>query len=110
MRTVLSSIQSDLAAALQRAKAWMEGSVDLLKVQDYPDVGAVCTDAFFNGPIAREARIKADELWFAAAVRALETNDSTFSVLPMREIFHSEGLVARLKARGYTITGAATAP
>lgn len=110
MRTVLTSIHTDLAAALKRAEAWMEGSVDLLKVQDYPDVGAACTDALLNGPIAQEARIKARDLWFESAVRALENNDSTFSILPMREIFHPEGLVARLKKQGYSVTGAATAP
>ncbi|MBM4204568.1 MAG: hypothetical protein FJ194_10530 [Gammaproteobacteria bacterium] len=110
MRTVLMSIHSDLAAALKRAEAWMEGSVDLLKVQDYPNVGAVCTDSLLNSPIAQEARIKAKDMWFAAAVRALENNNSTFSILPMREIFHPEGLVACLKEQGYTVTGAATTP
>jgi uncharacterized protein YbaP (TraB family) len=109
MRTVLASIRTDLAAALTRAEAWMDGSVSLLKKQDYPDVGAVCTDALVHGPIAREAQSKARDLWFAAAVRALEDHSSTFTVLPLREIFHPDGLLARLKARGFAVTGAAMA-
>jgi hypothetical protein len=48
-----------------------------------------------------------DELyadWLAEAERALANDERSFSVLPMRELVATDGLLAQLAARGYTVT------
>ena len=48
-----------------------------------------------------------DELfakWLGEAEHALATYDTTFAVLPMRELVATDGLLAQLAARGYTVT------
>ena len=42
--------------------------------------------------------------WLGEAEHALATYDTSFSVLPMRELVAGDGLLAQLAARGYTVT------
>lgn len=106
MQTVLRSIRSDLVSSVERARAWMDGSVELLRAQTYPDVEKVCTEATFNGPEASKARKRAREMWLTAAQRALEHNTSTISILPMGEIVAPDGLLEIMRQRGYVVSGA----
>lgn len=107
LATTLQSIRTDLTAAVARARAWVDGSMDLLRAQDWPDAREACTVALLDGPKARQARDDADALWLAAAERALKNNRSTLAVLPMREVLRADGLLNRLGERGFVISGAA---
>jgi uncharacterized protein YbaP (TraB family) len=105
LETVLHSIRSDLLSAVERTRAWIDGSVALLAEQTYPNVEQACTHAKFDGPKASKARQEARELWLAAAQRALAQNVSTISILPMGEIFAADGLLEMLRRRGYVVSG-----
>jgi hypothetical protein len=44
-----------------------------------------------------------DELWFAAAGKALATNDSTLAFVPMSALQGEHGYLESLRKRGYEI-------
>lgn len=106
LQTVLQSIRSDLLLSVERTRAWIDGSVEMLSKQTYPNVKRVCADARFNGPRASKARREVRELWLTHAQRALEHNASTISILPMEDIFAADGLLQMLIQRGYVLVGA----
>ncbi len=42
-------------------------------------------------------------LWLENADRALSNNDSTFAILPLRDLLRPDGLLSRLRERGYDV-------
>jgi uncharacterized protein YbaP (TraB family) len=102
--SVLTSIETDLDGMKERANAWATGDVAALKRFDYPDSQGNCLDALVT--VEGFAKLR-DELygkWLSEAEHALATYDTSFSVLPMRELVAGDGLLAQLAARGYTVT------
>ena len=100
----LQSIEKDLNAAARRANAWANGSAVALRALDYPDVAGNCTQVIFERPEAAELQGEVEDLWLENAEKALRNNAHTFADLPMRDIVHPDGLLARLQARGYEVT------
>jgi len=47
--------------------------------------------------------VQAMQDWVAAARKALEKNRSTFSVLPVDQVFRKDGPVEKLRALGYMV-------
>jgi uncharacterized protein YbaP (TraB family) len=102
--TILTSIETDLSGMKERANAWAIGDVEALKRFDYPDVEENCLEALFSAaPAFVELRDELDSKWLAEAEHALATYDTSFSVLPMRELVAGDGVLAQLAARGYTL-------
>lgn len=102
--TILTSIETDLAAMKERANAWAVGDVDALERFDYPDSQGNCLAMLFSADGLAELRDELYAEWLTEAERALATNPTSFSVLPMRELVAADGLLAQLAARGYTVT------
>ena len=100
----MQSIEEDLNAAARRANAWANGSAVALRALDYPDVEGSCTQVIFERPEAAELQGEVEDLWLENAEKALRNNAHTFADLPMRDIVHPDGLLARLQARGYEVT------
>ena len=50
-----------------------------------------------------------NEAWLKAAERSLEENQRSFALLEMSDVLLANGLLAKLKARGYTVLGPADA-
>ena len=50
-----------------------------------------------------DADVKTEAKWLAAADAALATNQSSFAALPVSELFEGDGLLARLRAKGYDV-------
>jgi uncharacterized protein YbaP (TraB family) len=102
--TIMTSIETDLAAMKERANAWAIGDVYALRRFDYPDSQGNCLAMLFSagGLAALRDELYAD--WLAEAERALANDERSFSVLPMRELVATDGLLAQLAARGYTVT------
>ena len=100
----LQSIEEDLNAAARRANAWANGSAVALRALDYPDVEGSCTQVIFERPEAAELQREVEGLWLRNAETALRSHAQTFAVLPMRDIIHPDGMLARLQARGYEVT------
>lgn len=71
------------------------------------DQRGACFDAVASVPALRErllaTRRQVEDLCVAAAHIALTNGHCTFAVLPIGDLLSADGLLARLKARGYTV-------
>jgi uncharacterized protein YbaP (TraB family) len=102
--SVMTSIETDLDGMKERANAWAVGDVDALQRFDYPDSQGNCLAMLFTVSGLADLRDELYAQWLGEAERALATYDTSFSVLPMRELVAADGLLAQLAARGYTVT------
>jgi uncharacterized protein YbaP (TraB family) len=102
--TIMTSIETDLAAMKERANAWAIGDVYALRRFDYPDSQGNCLAMLFSAGGLADLRDELYADWLAEAERALANDERSFSVLPMRELVAADGLLAQLAARGYTVT------
>ncbi|MEY4760329.1 MAG: hypothetical protein RLZZ200_185 [Pseudomonadota bacterium] len=106
--SLVSRVESSLPLMRQRANAWARGDVPLLRRLPLDDAENRCLGAVTATPaMAREyadavRRVRQD--WVLAAEGALLRNANSVAVVPLREILAADGLVAQLKARGYTVT------
>jgi uncharacterized protein YbaP (TraB family) len=100
---VLATVEADEKRLVPRAQAWAAGDIDALRTFDYPDIRRQCL-AFPGWPPAlRQALDDADDLWLASAERALAENRTAFGTLDLRDLLTPNGLLARLRERGYAI-------
>jgi uncharacterized protein YbaP (TraB family) len=102
--SVMTSIETDLEGMRERANAWAVGDVDALQRFDYPDSQGNCLAMLFSVSGLADLRDELYGKWLSEAEQALATYDTSFSVLPMRELVAANGLLAQLAARGYTVT------
>jgi len=107
-RSVLDQLDSDLAHAAQRANAWAIGDVPELLRLVRRDRNDSCLDVFRQVEAVRETGMldaypRAQQKWLQAVDAALAANDTSFATLPMRELVASDGLLTRLRAKGYLI-------
>jgi uncharacterized protein YbaP (TraB family) len=102
--TVLTTLETDLDGMKERAEAWATGDVDALQRFDYPDAQGDCLAMLFSSSGLKDLGDELFAKWLREAEHALATYDTTFSVLPIRELIAADGLLAQLKARGYTVT------
>jgi hypothetical protein len=72
-----------------------------------PDHWVACQDAFLAVPQLQTqfSRVDAsmDGVWLLAAENALASNVSSFSVLGIDELLQPDGLLAKLRAKGYVV-------
>jgi hypothetical protein len=107
-RSVLDQMDADLAHAAQRANAWAVGDVPELLRLVRRERNESCLDVFRQVEAIRElgavdAYARAQDKWLLAVDAALAANDTSFSTLPMRELVADDGLLARLRAKGYLV-------
>jgi TraB/PrgY/gumN family len=107
MEFTVTRMESELEAMKSRANSWAQGYVD-----DFQDVvfRGDENDPCFMLMLATsetatftELRSRSEQQWLAAASKALATNQSTFAVLNISELITPQGLLAQLKAQGYTV-------
>ncbi len=94
------------------ANAWSVGDIGALR-QLVPAF-SFSRDGFRAGPCAaamhggeRQAanyKLRRTQSWLGAAKRALKNNRRTMAVVPMSELFASDGYLASLRAEGFEIT------
>lgn len=104
----MTRLETDLAAMKVRANAWAQGDIEALQSMPYTDQLQTCADAVLKASVVEEAgfsdlRSRFAKIWLDAADKALARNRITFSVLPLRHLLDADGLLARLRARGYLI-------
>ena len=102
--SIMTSIETDLGGMKERANAWAIGDVEALKRFDYPDSQGNCLAMLFTVDGLADLRDTLYATWLDEAERALAAYDTSFSVLPMRDLVAADGLLAQLAARGYTVT------
>ncbi|GGY77217.1 GumN protein [Cellvibrio zantedeschiae] len=104
----IERLETDLGAMRTRANAWAKGDLDALRNLPYHNEREDCESAVLNSEIAQDQGVQnikqllKDE-WLAAAEVALATNESTFAILPMAELYKSDGYLAALAAKGYVV-------
>lgn len=104
----MASLDTDVGVMRARANAWAIGELDEIRKVDFSERSA-CFEAFNNSSIARNQpelqtrQLQANAKWVAAAEKALATNTSTFSVVPIKDILDPKGVIATLQAKGYTV-------
>jgi hypothetical protein len=103
--TTITTIETDLDAMKARANAWALGDVDALEQFDYPDPQGDCLAMLVSSAGMEELRRNVYAQWLVEAEGALAANETSFAVLPMRELFAADGLLAQLATKGYAITG-----
>jgi hypothetical protein len=103
----IERLETDLQPMRQRANFWSLGDIEGLRSLPYPDEEVACLNAFLAVPEFREqferARTQIQDLWLSAADAALDKNASSFAVLPMTLFLKEDGLLDRLRARGYAV-------
>ncbi|GHC06978.1 GumN protein [Thermomonas carbonis] len=104
----MTRIETDLDAMRARANAWATGDMAALQSLPAPYQWESCMSAISEAGIGKrlgfgDANQKARSKWLAAADAALEKNTVTFAVLDMKEMANADGLLAKLKAKGYSV-------
>jgi hypothetical protein len=107
----IERLETDMEQLRVRANAWAVGNVAALRAKARDEQQDACIAVLFdtfNLPGAQErgfnnipARIV--DAWVVAAEAALEKNSSSFAVLSIDDIYWTEGYVAKLRAKGYTV-------
>ncbi len=107
-RSVLDRLELEVAHAARRANAWAVGDVpELTRLVDRDRLPS-CLEAFAKVEAMKDSGIlEATEQsrgkWMKAVDAALATNATSFATLPMIEIVTPDGLLSKLRAKGYQI-------
>lgn len=103
MSATLDRLETDLAAARERARAWSVGDVEILRSPSLLQQQDACWSALLTSPKIAAIRRDFDRSWMELAVESLERYDTTLAVVPIIELFKRDGIVAMMRARGYTV-------
>jgi hypothetical protein len=103
----MDRLESDIRSARARANAWATGDIEALK-------NLVETDATFANSLAyswpflsnkevKRLHREAETKLLSAMERAMNRNQVTFAALPIHLLLRKDGLLAQLRALGYSI-------
>lgn len=98
-------LETDLPVMRERARDWAVGDVDALRALPYPKQRQVCTSAAAASPRIRELLDRAARDWQAALESALATRRTTVAMKPIYDLIAPDGVLAKLRAEGYTVEG-----
>lgn len=104
----MASIETDIDAMRARANAWATGDIAALQALPPAYRWEACRSAVTEAGIGKrlgygDARQQLDARWLAAAQAALGKNDVTFAAVPLGQLLGSNGYLAQLRAKGYTV-------
>lgn len=108
MVATLDVVEHALPRMVANANAWATGELGDISLSHLQRREAACADAFTNNRVAAEyglpdIRSSIAGRWLEEATRALTTNDSTLSVVPLGDLTGPGGYLEALRARGYRI-------
>ncbi len=107
LESQIHRMESDLEEMKSRAISWAQGYVrDFRNVRfrgDEDDPCLVMLMASSENQTITELMKQSQQQWLAAADKALASNQTTFAVLNISEMFRENGLLAQLKAKGYEV-------
>ncbi|MGH8758769.1 MAG: TraB/GumN family protein [Burkholderiales bacterium] len=104
----LDAIDQDLPRMITNANAWAEGDVDRISLAQIERRNHLCSDAFSNSELTKElgipdVRVSSKEKWMNEVMKALSSNEQTFSIVPLQDILGPDGYAAELAAKGYSV-------
>ncbi|WP_233840765.1 TraB/GumN family protein [Dyella sp. 2HG41-7] len=108
LNQTMDTVQNDMGTLAQRANAWSTGDIQALRSFAVNGRHESCIIAVVNADFAQQLGLhdlpeRIDQAWLDAARAALALNNQTFAILPMGQVLDSEGVLARLKAQGYSV-------
>lgn len=106
--SVLDRLEIDVAHAAQRANAWAVGNLPELTRLVNRDRLPSCLEAFAKVDAMKasgilEAGERSRLKWMQTVDAALTANANSFATLPMTEILEPDGLLSKLRSKGYEI-------
>ncbi len=103
----LDRIDNDLPNMRRRAQAWAVGDVETLLSLPWVEHGRTCFDAVLEQPNFRrlydEQKAKVDADWPGIVEYLLRAHPTSFTVVPLEELLGADGVLERLRQRGYVI-------
>ncbi len=109
-RLSLDAIETDIRQQSERGNAWAIGDLDTLRVLTRVEPVETCLraamdSAAFDGLDIDfdDFRARAHEHWLSQAESVIAEYATSFAVLSLQQVMADDGLLARLRARGYTI-------
>lgn len=105
----LDRLENDIDALRVRANAWAKGDIDVIRKLDFADRDAACASAILSSSVLKDqpgfANLdkRMQDLWIANVEKSLATNKSSFAVLGMKQILATDGYLAALRAKGYSV-------
>ena len=107
LAATIERLETDMEPMKQRAKAWAVGDLEELKRLAFPKQRLACQEALMSAPALQDefndVKNRVINEWLAAAESALSRNDVSLAVLPIEEIFASDGRLAKLQEKGYAV-------
>ena len=110
----LDDLEYSLAESVPQANAWATGNAAALKSSLERKPEDPCWEGISNVSFIKDLGIEdltasINEAWLKAAEKSLTENQQSFAVLEMSDVLLPNSLLAKLKARGYTVLGPADA-
>ncbi len=104
----IARLESDLDLMKVRANAWARGDLAKLRELAPVDNASACIAVVMNAQVMQDRGYtdwprRRAAAWVSAVEEALAGNASTVSALSIEEILKPDGLVARLRAKGYVV-------
>ena len=104
----LERIETDLPTMKARAVAWSYGDVKTIQGLPYVANDSACHSAVFNSSIGQDlglndSQSRLQSVWLDHAKSALQTNKSTFAIMPISYLLNEEGILFELESAGYQI-------
>jgi uncharacterized protein YbaP (TraB family) len=106
LAAIVSRLETDLGPMQARARAWALGDVNTLRSLPHSvDDRIACLAAVSSSTRIRALVMRAQDDWMIEAEDALARNKSTLAVQSMDRLLGTDGILATLRAKGYTVEG-----
>jgi uncharacterized protein YbaP (TraB family) len=106
LAAIVSRLETDMAPMQARARAWALGDVDALrKLPHSVDDRTACLAAVSSSARIRNLVMRAQDDWMIEVEDAMNRNRSTLAVQSMDRLLGDQGILAALRAKGYTVEG-----
>ena len=100
----VARLETDLGMMRDRATAWSVGDVSAMRNQPAIDQENACWGALVTAPRIAQLRLQFEAQWFDAVVKSLESNVTTLAVAQISRLLEPNGVLSKLRARGYQVT------
>ena len=103
----LDNLDAEIEVMKLRASAWAVGDVEAFRKLPRPRVQRMCMEAVTSAPevhaLLGSVVDRFSEAWRAEADVALATYETSIAVIDLDSLVREDGVVSRLRARGYTV-------
>lgn len=107
--TTLERLETDIDTMRVRANAWSKGDIAEIGRVSFADREQACKEAMISSPTIKNSpefmtmETRMAEAWVGAVEKSLDSNASTFAVMPIRQLLDKHGVLHTLAAKGYTV-------